>query len=97
MPDGSFEVDLEQLQRVAEDALPEIGDIMRDQLGVLTSHEGLAGPGGSMAEVADFQSAYATFSDEVAARQKHGCEVVYATAQAASGIVALYRRADGQR
>jgi hypothetical protein len=96
MPDDGFKVNLDELQRVADVALPALRDIMSAQLPVLNAHEGLAGPGGGLAEVAALQSVYARFTDDIAARQKHGVEVVDATALAARGIVTLYRRADGQ-
>ncbi|MBE8519368.1 hypothetical protein ILP97_17950 [Amycolatopsis sp. H6(2020)] len=92
---NGFKVALDELQRAGDGALPALRDIMAAQLPVLTAHEGLAGPGTSDA-VNDFQLAYARFTDEIAARQKHGSEVVDATAAAAKAIVALYRRADGQ-
>ncbi|SFW88601.1 hypothetical protein [Amycolatopsis australiensis] len=92
---NGFKVAVDELQRVGDDALPALRDIMGSQLPVLTAHEGLAGPG-SLDAVNDFQLAYARFTDEIAARQKHGIEVVDATAEAAKAIAALYRRADGQ-
>jgi len=92
---NGFKVALDELQRVGDSALPALRDIMGAQLPVLNAHEGLAGPG-SFGAVNDFQLVYARFTDEIAARQKHGTEVVDATAEAAKAIVALYRRADGQ-
>ncbi|MDX3193800.1 hypothetical protein PV458_35830 [Streptomyces sp. MN03-5084-2B] len=92
---NGFKVALDELQRVGESALPTLRDIMNAQLPVLNAHEGLAGSG-TFDSVNDFQLAYARFTDEIAARQKHGTEVVDATAEAAKAIVALYRRADGQ-
>jgi hypothetical protein len=97
VPDKGFKVNLDELQRVADEAFPALADVMRTQLPVLNAHEGLHGPGGSLTEVAAFQLAYASYSDEIAARQKHGCEVADVTATAARDIVGLYRRADGQR
>ncbi len=96
MADSGFKANLDELQRVADVALPALRDIMGAQLPVLNAHEGLAGPGGGLAEIAAFQSAYARFTDDIAARQKHGDGVVDTTAQAAHDIVTLYRRADGQ-
>ncbi|MCE7003205.1 hypothetical protein LWC34_10230 [Kibdelosporangium philippinense] len=93
--DDGFRVALDELQRVGDQALPALRDIMAVQLPILTSHEGLGGPG-RLEEVGAYQVTYARFTDEIAARQKHGAEVVDATAQAVKSIVALYRRADGQ-
>ncbi|MFG1646685.1 hypothetical protein ACGFMK_40965 [Amycolatopsis sp. NPDC049252] len=92
---NGFTVALDELQRVGESALPTLRDIMGSQLPVLNAHEGLAGPG-TLDAINEFQLSYARFTDEIAARQKHGTEVVDATAEAAKAIVALYRRADGQ-
>lgn len=94
MGDG-FRVALDGLQRVGDVALPALRDIMAAQLSILTSHEGLGGPGTSN-DVGAYQLTYARFTDEIAARQKHGAEVVDATAQAAKSIVTLCRCADGQ-
>ncbi|WP_370964798.1 hypothetical protein [Amycolatopsis sp. cg9] len=90
-----FTVALDELQRVGDSALPMLRDMMGAQLPVLTAHEGLAGPG-ALDVVNEFQGSYARLTDEIAARLKHGTEVVDATAAAATAIVALYRRADGQ-
>ncbi len=92
---NGFKVALDELQRVGDSALPTLRDIMGTQLPVLNAHEGLAGPG-HLDAINDYQLAYARFTDEIAARQKRGTEVVDATAEAAKAIVALYRRADGQ-
>ncbi|GAB3150523.1 hypothetical protein GCM10027258_48700 [Amycolatopsis stemonae] len=92
---NGFKVALDELQRVGDSALPALRDIMGTQLPVLNAHEGLAGPG-HLDAVNDYQLAYARFTDEIAARQKHGTEVVDATAEVAKAIVTLYRRADGQ-
>jgi hypothetical protein len=92
---NGFRVALDELQRVGDSALPTLRDIMGAQLPVLNAHEGLAGPG-ALDAINDYQTTYARFTDEIAARQKHGTEVVDATAEAAKTIVALYRRADGQ-
>ncbi|MEV7040696.1 hypothetical protein [Amycolatopsis sp. NPDC051061] len=92
---NGFKVALDELHRVGESALPALRDIMVAHLSVLNAHEGLAGPG-KLDTIDDFQLSYARFTDEIAARQEHGAEVVDATAEAAKAIVALYRRADGQ-
>ncbi|WP_410628038.1 hypothetical protein [Amycolatopsis sp. cmx-8-4] len=92
---NGFKVALDELQRVGESALPTLRDIMGSQLPVLNAHEGLAGLG-TLDVINEFQLSYARFTDEIAARQKHGTEIVDATAEAAKAIVALYRRADGQ-
>jgi hypothetical protein len=93
--EDGFRVALDELQRVGDVALPVLHDVMAAQLSILTSHEGLGGPG-RLEDIGAYQMTYARFTDEIAARQKHGAEVVDATAQTAQSIVALYRRADGQ-
>jgi hypothetical protein len=91
---NGFKVALDELQRVGDSARPALRDIMGAQLSVLNAHEGLADPG-HLEAINDYQLAYARFTDEITARQKHRTEVVDATAEAAKAIVALYRRADG--
>ncbi|GAB2779538.1 hypothetical protein [Amycolatopsis magusensis] len=96
MPDNGFTVVLDELARVADQAFPELAEIIGRQIAVLNSHEGLHGPGGGLPLVAHYQSTYVNYTDEIAARQRRGVEVVLATAEALRRIVGLYRRADGQ-
>ncbi|QFU86404.1 hypothetical protein YIM_05930 [Amycolatopsis sp. YIM 10] len=70
MSDNGFTVALDELARVADQAFPALAEIMGAQLVVLNSHEGLHGPGGGLPAVAQYQSTYANYTDEIAARQK---------------------------
>jgi hypothetical protein len=90
-----FIVVLDDLQRVADQALPALGDVLRGQLGTLNTHEKLNGAG-RLPGVDAYQRAYDVYTSDIAARQQRGCDVVYETAEAARQIAMLYRRADGQ-
>lgn len=93
---GGFRVDLEELRRAADESLPALAEVLRAQVPVLNAHEGLHGPGGRLPAAVGFQIAYAEYTDAIAARQRLGCSLVNATAEALRGIVTVYKRADGQ-
>ena len=90
-----FDVDLVELEKTANGYLPAAVEALRGPIAVITSHEGLEGPG-KFAEVGAMEYAYAAFTDDIGGQQRIGCERIEATAQALREIIALYRKADGQ-
>ena len=96
MPDSGFQIDLAEAQKVADTSLPNLAGHLRGPAAVLCSHEGLDGPGGYLEAVRHVQGVYAGYTDVLAERLRHGCDVIDATAYTLRDIVTVYRRADGQ-
>ncbi|WP_132121098.1 hypothetical protein [Actinocrispum wychmicini] len=91
----TFEVDLSALDKIAAQDLPAIATALRGIANVVTTHEGLEGPG-HLDAVYAMEGAYAHFTDSVGNRQRIACDRIDATANALRDVVNLYRRADGQ-
>lgn len=96
MSDDGFQIDLAEAQKVADVALPNLANHLRGPVSVLFSHEGLHGPGGDLQAVRHVQGVYARYTDVLAERLRHGCDVIDATSQRLREVVMIYRRADGQ-
>lgn len=96
VPDTGFQIDLTDAQNAADISLPNLADHLRGPVSVLFSHEGLHGPGGDLQAVRHVQGVYARYTDVLAERLRHGCDVIDATARTLRDIVTVYRRADGQ-
>jgi hypothetical protein len=95
MPMDEFEVNLPELEKIANQHLPSVAAALRAPANVLMAHEGLEGPG-RLDAVYAIEGAYAHFTDSVGIRQRTGCDRIDATAEALRNIADLYRRADGQ-
>ncbi|MGW5052795.1 hypothetical protein [Actinokineospora sp. NPDC004072] len=92
---SSFEAHLDQLAPVANEVLPSLADAVRAQHRVVTTHEGLAGPG-EFAAADPMQRAYAEFTDILGTRLWLGGQRIDDTAQVLGEIIASYRKADGR-
>lgn len=94
-PQG-FAVELGELETIAKVYLPQAAAALRVPIGVITAHEGLAGPG-RLSAMFPMEDEYAAFTTSIGNQQRIGCERIDETVEALREVVELYRRADGQR
>lgn len=91
-----FAADLGELDQIANVALPQVANVLRAPIPVITAQEGVAGPV-RFAGLDGMEGEYTVYANDIAYRQRVGCERIDATITALHEIIALYRRVDGQR
>jgi len=90
-----FAVDVDDLDKIAKEYLPQAADALRAPINVIMAREGINGPG-NLPAVAAMDAEYSGFVSSIGNRQAKGCGRIDETAQALREIIALYRRVDGQ-
>jgi hypothetical protein len=84
-----------EAEKAAKESLPAVADLLGAPASVLTSHEGMGGPG-VVDDAAAVQRSYTVFTEFLGIRQRDVAGIAMDTAAALQDVINLYRRADGQ-
>jgi hypothetical protein len=95
VPSRGFDLDLKDLEPVANTVLPEVAAALGPSATTILTYDALDGPGHFDA-VSSVEGAYEAFTDVIGKRLVIGGDRIRATSQALREVIALYRRADGQ-